>query len=549
MNRIGTVVVSLLLVLQGACQPSAPTPPAVTSATNATAAKSSVSAAAPVAVPAAPQALLSWHAAGLNAVTNSAEGSRLKDVLALPQTVTLKSNILAKLSQNLPAILFPEAPPVKEHAAKLKPLLEDVLAYESKVIWASESPLRWRVAVKIPVERTGIWSANLHDLIVRGELVEKIPRTNITDNISVVSYSPAETYRYGLKDGWVTVERAEADFAWEIFKDKPILVSNVWLALDVPAKNLPLAQSVLDTNNLPYLRLTVEGKKEDQISRLSLKFPKALSLALKPWNVPTNTIKDPIISFTAMRGVEDIWPRIEALKPFGLPKPPDQLYIWGQPQLPFQSYLAVPVSGASNFVQSSLTRWTNEIRTAFSNEMAGRLTIRTNELYWTGLMGLIPFLKAAPEPRDDHLLFGLGLMAPSPADLPDALLQQFVNGTNLVYYDWEITEARLTQWLQCATMLYMAANRVPIHNGTAPYQWAVAIAPKLGNTVTQGELASADEIKVFRKSPVGLSGIELYLLFRWLDQKSFPKWDAEAAPQFGVPALPMPPSAPAPVKK
>ncbi|HEY1170675.1 MAG TPA: hypothetical protein VGH19_04830 [Verrucomicrobiae bacterium] len=539
MNRIWTVVVSSLLLLQGACKPSAPAPQAETEAEKPVAhSPANVT----VAAPAAPPALLSWHSAGLKSVAEAEGGSRLREVLGMPQTAALKSNTLVKLSHNLPAIIFSEVLASKAQADKLKPLLDDIATYESKVVWASEAPLRWRVSVKIPVERTGIWSANLHALLASGQPAETVPLTNITDQWFTVSYTPQETYSYGLKEGWVTVERSEKDYKWGAFSAS--LASNVWLAVELPARILPLTGTLLDTNNLPYLRLTMEGKGENQLSRLDLKFLKDLKIPQQPWNVPTNTIKDPIVSFTALRGVGDIWSRVEALKPLGLPKPPEQIYVWAQTDLPFQTFVAASVPGASNLVQTSLKSWTNELQKTYGNRIAGRFASKTNELNWAGLMGLLPFLKAAPEPTDDYLVFGLAPMVPKPQDLPRELLMQFIHRTNLVYYDWEITEARLTHWLQSASLLYMAANRVPIHNGVAPYQWAVNVASKLGNTVTEAELAAANEIKVFRKSPAGMSGFEIYLFFRWLDQKSFPRWDEEGAHQLGLPELPASPGGP-----
>jgi hypothetical protein len=537
MNRIWTVGVSVLLVLfGGGCQPAAPTgQPAA-----------SPSAPVPVApvIPAV-QPLLRWHSLGLEAVGSANGGSRVQEVMALPESALVKSNALAKLARNLPVLLFPEATTNKDQATKLKPLLEDIISYESKVEWVSESPLRWRMAVKIPVEHTGLWTANLHDLLVRGEFIDKIPRTNITDTSVTVGYSSEATYRYGLKDSWVTVERAEPGYDWSALAQSETKTEpNAWLALELQTKLLPHASGVMPADLLPYARLTMSGKGENQKSQLSLKFPQALGLVPQPWRVPTNTIQDPVISFTAMQGIGGWWSRQEWLKPLGLASAPQQVYTWAQSEMPFQTFFAFPAAGASNLVASSLDRWTNEFNASISNQLAGRVLSRTNELIWTGLPVIVPYLKAAPEPKDDHLLFGFFPMSPSSTNLPPELLQQFVGRTNSIYYDWEITEARINQWIQFSPLLFMSANRLPVANSAVPYQWLRAIAPKLGNTVTEAELAAPDEIKVRRNSPAGFSGWELYLLTRWLDQASFPNWDKQVGPAMGVPSVPTGPPAP-----
>ncbi len=543
MKRIWAVVLSSLVVLGSGCQPASP-PPTNTTPVSAT---SNVSPAVVVPTkPPAVQPLLRWHSLGLKAVAEGGEGTRMKQVLTLPETAMLRSNTLVKLSQNLPALLFPEAPADKQQATKLKPLLEDIVTYESKVVWVSDSPLRWRMAVKIPVERTGIWTANLYDLLVRGEFLSKIPRTNITDASVVVGYSAAETYRYGLKDGWVTVERAEPEFAWgQVLDPAPKLGTNVWLSLEAPVKSLPQLSSFLPADNQPYARLTMEGKGENQISRLNLKFPKALGLTPQPWQVPTNTIHDPVVSFTAMQGIEGVWSRQEWLKPLGLPKAPQQAYVWVQSDVPYQTFMAIQTTGASNLVQSSLDRWTSELNATITNRFVGRLSGRTNTvgqtniLAWNSLPILTPYLKAAPEPADNYLELGLFTMMPSTNSLPPELLQQFISKPKVIYYDWEITEARLSFCIDLYSVLTLSANRIHMVNNPGGVKWLRTISTMLGNTGTEAELSAPDEINVLRRSPAGLTGVELFTLVRWLDQTDFPKWSKESVPVVpGVPGVP-----------
>ena len=541
MNRFRTAAVSLLAAMVVGCGQSAgptpaPTPPS--------APKAPAAPAAPVATPVA-RPLLHWQSSGLLSVSNKTDGLRLKEVMALNEAAIVRSNTVRKLAHNLPAILFPEAPTNSVQADKLKPLLEDVLAYESEFVWAGQQPPRWRLTVKIPVERTGIWSMNLHDLLVRGSLTNTIPRTNITGTTYLAAYSADEAYRFGLNDGLIVVERSDTNFNWSAYrKGLPAPETNAWFNLGLQTRLLPVVSDFFAPDNQPYAQLSMESKGENQISRLTLKFPKPTGIQPEPWQVPLQTIRDPIISFTAIQGIDGWWQRQALFKPLGLPSIPRQAYVWAQSDVPVQTFTAFPAKGASNLVTSSVSRWTNEIAGIIGTNLAGRPVNRTNEFGWAGLPVLVPFLKPAPESKDDHLLFGVFPMSPNSTNLPPELLQQFVGRSNSLYYDWEITQNRVTYVMQSAPFLFMSANKLLIANDVSPYNFLKAMAPKLGNSVTEGTLAAPDEIKVTRKSPIGLTGIEIYLLTRWLDQNQFPLWDPAQGAIMQAPATPGAPPTP-----
>ena len=116
---------------------------------------------------------------------------------------------------------------------------------------------------------------------------------------------------------------------------------------------------------------------------------------------------------------------------------------------------------------------------------------------------------------------------------PAELLNQFLPRTNLVYYDWEITEAKLEQWMktmQLVSMLTMQFSPTGFGN-----RWLTNCAPKLGNTITEVTAVSPTELKAVRRSDLGLTAIELTWLARWLDNPAFP---AFAYPTNAMPGLP-----------
>ncbi|MCD6052361.1 MAG: hypothetical protein K0Q55_3779, partial [Verrucomicrobia bacterium] len=131
---------------------------------------------------------------------------------------------------------------------------------------------------------------------------------------------------------------------------------------------------------------------------------------------------------------------------------------------------------------------------------------------------------------------------PSTNSLPPELLAQFVNKPKVIYYDWEITEARLSFCIDLYSVLALSANRIHMVNNPGGVKWLRTISTMLGNTGTEAELTAPDEISVLRRSPAGLTGVELFTLVRWLDQTDFPKWSKESVPVLpGVPAAPVAP--------
>src|SRR5437667_7237387 len=62
-----------------------------------------------------------------------------------------------------------------------------------------------------------------------------------------------------------------------------------------------------------------------------------------------------------------------------------------------------------------------------------------------------------------------------------------------------------------------------------PENWLSAIAPLLGNTITEGTLSSPKELTIVRKSDLGWTGFELATLGRWIDSRGFP-WTFEPPP-------------------
>jgi hypothetical protein len=104
--------------------------------------------------------------------------------------------------------------------------------------------------------------------------------------------------------------------------------------------------------------------------------------------------------------------------------------------------------------------------------------------------------------------------------VPDSLLAQVEGRTNLVYYDWELTGRRLSEWLILGKMI---SNRAEGQSSDAEIagfdesQWLGRLAGLAGNTVTEiTRVAPNDNLYIKRKGPLGLTAVELVLLADWL---------------------------------
>jgi hypothetical protein len=112
-----------------------------------------------------------------------------------------------------------------------------------------------------------------------------------------------------------------------------------------------------------------------------------------------------------------------------------------------------------------------------------------------------------------------------------------------VYYDWEITQARLSSWRIMAQLFAMIANKPQFTTNTAGLPWLVAVEPKLGNTITEITAASPAEWSLVRRSHIGFTGVELVALARWLESTGFPKLSFELPPDRPLRSVPKSPAA------
>jgi hypothetical protein len=183
--------------------------------------------------------------------------------------------------------------------------------------------------------------------------------------------------------------------------------------------------------------------------------------------------------------------------------------------------MAWPVANATN----DLEKLSTNAPAAFNPELK---RFNDTELVWqanrrklvlSNLRVMAPTLEAAPDKSGEFLLLGFFPRLALSQSAPDELWKQIQGRTDLVYYDWEMTGPRLQQW-RLLGRIFLKWPRVPPDGMMDTTQigdkWLGDLGPLIGNTVTEITRAAPNELSVVRNSPVGFTGIEMFLLSEWL---------------------------------
>jgi hypothetical protein len=217
-----------------------------------------------------------------------------------------------------------------------------------------------------------------------------------------------------------------------------------------------------------------------------------------------------------------------------LPRLPNQFYAWAQVGVPMQTYMAVPVTDASNYLEQLQPGLLSLLNSYLSRHPTGGGPVQpvhpfNFQAIWTNGVVVIPQtpfvapqLSAVHNAAGDDLLGGLMPAVQGSKPLPPDLINEVNAHGNLVYYGWELTGQRLEQWHLLIQIWHMVFTPGP-GDVTAPAdKWLQAVWGKLGESGTEVKLTAPDELTLVRNSSVGLTGIELSELSYWLDAPGFP---------------------------
>jgi hypothetical protein len=305
------------------------------------------------------------------------------------------------------------------------------------------------------------------------------------------------------------------------------LATDFWLEAYVAVRRAASALSLGGNlpEDLPALSLSVTGDGTNVLTSGALNFPAPLALELEPWHIPTNLVHDPLSSFTALRGIRPWLASLKAWNDLHAGAPPNQLFFWAQPAtIQFLTYCAAPLPDASNRVWNVSERLLRDCNPWLTNNTFGRLESTTNHpgLRWLGAPFISPFLHSATDGASGFAYAGLYAFPFTNRPAPDLLLHQVVARTNLVYYDWEISEPRVDDWVHIGQLFRLLFGKANLPPNSASMAWLSAAktnAAGCGTTVIQTGPA---QLTFGRRSGIGLTALEMHLLADWLQSPRFP---------------------------
>lgn len=418
---------------------------------------------------------------------------------------------------------------ISENSAVVRPMLNDLIANESTGLFGvpGAEPESFVIAARLPTDRAAVWKQNLG---------------KSSDNVNSV-----HVHQEG---DWLIVARgaalktAEDNFTAEIRKNhRPVpALKDTVLEANI---DWPRLSNVPGIASLPFkpavLSVKVSPKGNHLRTEVHAHYPQAIAWKSQQWHLPTETIHDPLVSFTAGQGVAAFMKPSQLAQRIGENPFTNQFFLWANVGIPFQTGALFPMKNAQRHVQSLgrelPSRFNAELKKTYNGEL--KYLEKTNELVWQGVPILAPFVKAIHEKAGDFLCVGTFALIPGPQP-PADLWAQFKGRSDLVYYDWELAGPRLAQWRMVTPLLPIfpvkragedsvpritKTNKVS-HTPTAIVDsWISDLIPGLspsnenhsnGNVVTEMTRNSATDYTVVRSSQFGFTGIELFLLTHWL---------------------------------
>jgi hypothetical protein len=418
----------------------------------------------------------------------------------------------------------------------IEPLLPDLWREESTFQMTAKGAedVDWILAVKLETKRSEEWKTALSQLAKAAGMQGGGRGASWTAQKDKyrLSFSRSKDWMV-IEGGYGNPDAKEAkEFRSELGKrrGKQLLSAEV---------NGPVLAKIWNAERLahaPKIQVRAEPSRDGVRSELVMEYPEDLGIQVEKWNVPTDLIREPLIGFTAIQGVEKKLASMESFKGLGAEEMPKQLYFWAQSRefSPFSISMAAEVKNPAQ----AITNIAQALGQAKLTMGFFRWATNQTAIVMEGFP-VKPKLEVAPKPYQSFLLARAFPAQSGPLNkpAPPELFKQ-LSKKNLVYYDWEITGARLNQLVPFWQAYHLLHGRVT-RTDTPGTKWIEAAVGKLGNTATEGTLENRRQIKIVRQSQLGFNALELSFLAHVLD-------DADVVqPRAGQKrATPPPPAAP-----
>ncbi len=477
--------------------------------------------------------LFRYHFAGRANLPPGTNAARFKEIDAMPATAALRSELAQKLAAAAVPFWRKELPAdAADQTALLKPLLDDLLTVEAFVeVRGAAGSTDTAVAVSLSDVRAQLWDKNVRQLMASWKL--GAPRDVAVQGFKgweVKRTQGPDVFQFYRAGKWVVLgmghkqlTQVPAMLTEAAKSGRPVAALKdtfVDVAADLP--RLRAWFPILAQWPLPPILATVEGRGDGVRTEVRFQYSGKIPWTYEPWKIPTNIISEPLTSFTIGQGLAPFLRQVKGLADIGFDPLPNQFCAWGLHNEQCRVSFAVPVADATNAMNRLSTGLPKFMYSKFAN-LIGTFLYGTNrsDLKLGGVPWIVQ-MHPVTDGKDQYVYGGIFPIGPKPTPVPDELFAQVRGRTNLLYYDWEITQYRLQHNHQLYQISSILTGHAPSSTNTVSKRWLSAIGPKLGNTATEITQVSPQELVLVRRSHVGFTGIELQTFSTWLDTPGFP---------------------------
>jgi hypothetical protein len=498
-----------------------------------------------------PAPLASIHWLGTRTIAADSNAVNLVKISQMPESRRLLNQTLDKLAlapwraefkgtdwdtvTNYPPMVATNA-----HARLLRPLLDDMLASESFIQTrkADKKPAQFALAVRLEPDRIPLWRTNLGILTAtKGSFLSGAKYGQSGQWTLVASEKAGEALLAEVKaraqvgtSSTSSPSKSQAGTSSTSSQTKPSngdaveRVPTSWLEGAINFANMARALDISHSAlaNLPEASVVVTGSRGGVKTRADLQFAKPLQIELDPWLVPTNIIRDPLIGFSAGRGIGPLLGATEFWKNQKLGTPPNQVYFWAQRGMPWFHFFGLPSKDAEDQMKN-LGKWIlDDLNETLASSNLGYMTnAGGNRFTWRGIPIFMPNIGVGPGPGIPVIYGGFYKQGLNRGPMPAELLGQLHAGTNVVWYDWEFTGPCIEGWLGISQMSKHAL-RYPRLTHKPGFDWLSSARTNLANCTTVIKKEGAGELALARDSAIGLNAAELMMLVDWLESPDFP---------------------------
>ncbi len=444
-------------------------------------------------------------------------------------------------------------------STKLRPLLDDLVRQECylEIQQAGNQPGELALAVRLDDPRAGLWASNLTAVLASMTNVQSLPAPASRQAWSLPLASRPSRLDAARVGDWMVLglatetNRLLAEMSHRIRTQQTPASGHAgsslqvdptarkvpavpgspaeedyWLDLDLDLGRVSRALSLGWglAEGWPRIAATWTGQGDHVRTSGNLTFAKPLDLQLEPWNIPTNLIRQPLVSFTAVRGVRTWLAGLAWLKRLQVEPLPNQFCAWASGPTPLPTFAATPMTNAAALIQAIGPQIVTALNPWVMSNAFGAIEYSKEpvNVAWSGIPMFTPTIESVTTPGGTFLLGRAGVEPPSSGKpAPPELFAQLAP-TNLVYYDWEFTHPKLAHWVYLAQTARLAFVLPQMPSDSAAFAFILAAAPKLRNAGTEILQDTPASLRFVRNSTLGFTGFELHLLADWLESPAFP---------------------------